>query len=178
MEEKALFTDDIRESKEVSKYIKKVRIMILVFMIFFLILSIFLLTICLIKKKYLVIIVSAILFVISIILLIMFFIYAKKNYSYLYIYEDRIVIRPYGKKEVTINITPSEYSIILWPPFFFNLRYGITLEFQDKKYNTLAKYKSLTLYPSEKNKPQKEWEKEIFEIGCKVVDRNKLIINK
>ncbi len=178
MEEKVLFKDDIRESKDVLKYMKKVRISILVFMIFFFVLTIFLFITCLVKEKYLELISSGVTLLIAILLLLMFFNYSKKNYAYLYIYETRIVVKCYGKKEQVFNVKPDEYFIRVLKPFPINLKYGITLEIQDKKYNVLVKYKSLTLYPSEKNKPQLEWEKELFSIGCKVTDRENLIINK
>ncbi len=41
MEEKVLFKDDIKDEKEILKYMKKIRISILTFMIFFIVLSIF-----------------------------------------------------------------------------------------------------------------------------------------
>ncbi len=136
------------------------------------------LVVCLIKEKYIGLVAVGVSLVISLLLLVMVLSYRKKNYSYLYIYDNKIIVKCYGKNEMIIDITPCEYFIRILKPSFFNLKYGLTLEFQDKKYNVLLKYKSLTLYPSEKNKESKKWEEDIFSIGCKVVDRDNLIINK
>lgn len=93
----------------------------------------------------------------------------------LYIYEDKICYKT-AFKEQQICITPSEYSIELLHAM---PRSGYTVKFIFRKPNgeKILTYKAVSLVPSPFQAEKKTWEKDLFAIGCGIINDLEVIKN-
>lgn len=96
--------------------------------------------------------------------------------QYLYVYEDKIRYKT-AFKEKQIFIAPSEYGIELRHTV---PRSGYTVKFIFIKPSgeKILTYKAVSLVPSLFQAEKHPWEKELFAVGCEIIDRQEIIINK
>ena len=178
-EETLLFSDDMRNDRVALKKLKTGRIIAMIAIILFgFIFMALLIQLFFTPEEE---ILPMIFVMIMVLLLLMIFILFRYDYSdsrcgYLFIYKDRIIVKPYGKKEMIFNIMPREYSIIL-KRNYNRTKFSTILIFQENLGKIMFIYKSISLYPSVYQSVSYQWEKDIFRIGCNVVDTTEVIKN-
>ena len=94
------------------------------------------------------------------------------------IYDDKICYKKVFQKEYTqIDLSPSQYMIRLRTAPYRS-GYSIYLVFLNLEGKQLLTYKAVSLFPSPYQEPRQQWETDIFNIGCEIIDNGEVIKNK
>ena len=97
--------------------------------------------------------------------------------QYLKVFEDKICYKTTYRKEKEINILPSEYKIELKHA---TPKSGYTFKMIFRKVNgeKILAYKPVSLVPSLFQSKRNQWEMELYNIGCDILDSEEVIKNK
>lgn len=131
--------------------------------------------ICLFLKLYLV---AVFLFVFAIWLsfyVVKAFLQANQH---LRVFDDKICYKnTYQRKTSKICFAPSQYKIELRQAAAKS-GYTVKLIFWSLDNEKLFTYKAVSIVPSSFQAPKKQWEIDLFAVGCEVIDRQEVIKNK
>ena len=94
------------------------------------------------------------------------------------IYDDKICYKKIFQKEYTeISLSPCQYRIRLHHVIPRH-GYSVCFEFLDLEGKRFLTYKAASLFPTPYQEPRQQWETDIFNIGCEIIDDGEVIKNK
>ncbi|MBQ8447968.1 MAG: hypothetical protein IJX27_03435 [Clostridia bacterium] len=165
---KLLFEEGRSKGAEYRKDSLAIKIMLASFAVVF----IALLVVCLLLKQYLVTIIPGACILITV---VTFILSVFQDLQYLSVYEDKITHKKlFFVKAKDIELAPSQYKIEVKnsAPIF---GYTVKFVFKNLQGEKILTYRAVSMHPSNLSEKKKQWEKDIFAIGCDIVNEQEVI---
>ena len=168
---KLLFEEGRSKGAEYRKEALAVKIMLASFAVVF----ISLLVVCLLLGKYIISIIPGACILITVLAFV--FSLFQETQS-LRVYEDKIVCRRnLGFKAKEFALTPSQYTIEVKGTVPV-VGYSVKFIFRDAESKKILTYRAVSLHPTSLAEEKKQWEADLYAIGCEITDKKEIIKNK